>query len=229
MCLKNCSCTAYASLDIRNGGSGCLLWFDSLVDIRELGESGKDLYIRMAISELGHLEKKKLVAIIVGSTLLVVGMTIVGLVSYIWKKKFRNQGMTKGNQMKDGDNEGGKEDMELPIFDLAAIANAIDNFSNNKKLGEGGFRFVYKGTLLEGRDIAVKRLSKSSREGLNEFKNEVILIAKLQHRNLVKLLGCCIEENENMLIYEYMSNKSLDSFIFVVICLLSMRCMDNTR
>jgi serine/threonine protein kinase len=149
--------------------------------------------------------------------------------------------MTKRRWRKDYDNEGGKEDMELPIFDLATIANATDNFSNNNKLGEGGFGHVYKvnnniaritiyiyiffnfqnyinsffqGILPEMGDIAVKRLSKNSRQGLNEFKNEVILIAKLQHRNLVKLLGCCIQENENMLIYEYMPNKSLDSFIF---------------
>uniref|UniRef100_A0A2N9FSD1 non-specific serine/threonine protein kinase n=1 Tax=Fagus sylvatica TaxID=28930 RepID=A0A2N9FSD1_FAGSY len=110
--------------------------------------------------------------------------------------------------------KGPEEDMELPLFDLSTIARATDDFSLNNKLGEGGFGPVYKGTLLEGKDIAVKRLSKSSGQGLNEFKNEVNLIAKLQHRNLVKLLGSCIQENEKMLIYEYMPNKSLDSFIF---------------
>ncbi|KAF8409427.1 hypothetical protein HHK36_005503 [Tetracentron sinense] len=107
-----------------------------------------------------------------------------------------------------------RETKELPFFDLSILVVATDNFSAANMLGQGGFGPVYKGRLSNGNEIAVKRLSKNSGQGIEELKNEVMLIAKLQHRNLVRLLGCCIQDEDKILIYEYMPNKSLDSFIF---------------
>ncbi|CAN1281431.1 G-type lectin S-receptor-like serine/threonine-protein kinase At4g27290 [Linum perenne] len=102
--------------------------------------------------------------------------------------------------------------IRMPASEL--VVDATDNFSVSNKLGEGGYGPVYVGVMVDGQEIAVKRLSSFSGQGIKEFKNEVLLISKLQHRNLVKLLGCCIQGDEKMLVYEYMPNKSLDSFIF---------------
>ncbi|XP_058092163.1 cysteine-rich receptor-like protein kinase 44 isoform X3 [Magnolia sinica] len=99
-------------------------------------------------------------------------------------------------------------------FDLGAIRTATDNFSEDNKLGEGGFGAVYKGRLSDGQEVAVKRLSHDSRQGFEEFKNEVVLVAKLQHRNLVMLLGFCLKGEEKLLIYEYVPNASLDKYLF---------------
>lgn len=215
LCSNNCSCTAYANSDVRGGGSGCILWFSALNDIREFSDGGQDLYIRVAASELGNIgaerssNGKKLLGIIIGSVIFI-AMLAIGLILYIRKKKAK----TKNSLEKNCNNEDENEVMELPIFDMKTIIKATENFSIDKKLGEGGFGAVYKGNLNEGQEIAVKRLSQDSGQGLKEFKNEVILIAKLQHRNLVKLLGCCVERDERLLIYEYMPNKSLDYFIF---------------
>lgn len=99
-------------------------------------------------------------------------------------------------------------------YDLESIRVATNNFSDANKLGQGGFGFVYKGTLSNGQEIAVKRLAKNSGQGDLQFKNEVVLMAKLQHRNLVRLLGFCLEGEERLLIYEFVSNRSLDLFIF---------------
>lgn len=103
---------------------------------------------------------------------------------------------------------------DLPLMDLSSINAATNSFSKENKLGEGGFGPVYRGVLDGGAEIAVKRLSARSRQGAAEFRNEVELIAKLQHRNLVRLLGCCVEKDEKLLVYEYLPNKSLDAFLF---------------
>ncbi|MED6216345.1 hypothetical protein PIB30_006989 [Stylosanthes scabra] len=170
-CLKNCSCMAYTNSDIRGGGSGCVMWFGDLIDIRVFQSGGQDLYIRMPAFES---EKSKI-----------------------------NEFM-----------EGYVNDTDLPLFDLLTISTATHKFSLNNKIGQGGFGPVYKGKLADGLEIAVKRLSSSSTQGMPEFLTEVKLIAKLQHRNLVKLLGCCIQGEEILLVYEYVVNGSLDNFIF---------------
>ncbi|KAJ1285734.1 hypothetical protein BS78_03G299500 [Paspalum vaginatum] len=108
----------------------------------------------------------------------------------------------------------GEKDVDLPLFDLDVILAATDSFAEHKKIGAGGFGPVYMGVLEDGQQVAVKRLSQGSAQGAREFMNEVKLIAKLQHRNLVRLLGCCIDNDERMLVYEYMHNQSLDTFIF---------------
>ncbi|KAG7970129.1 hypothetical protein I3843_07G066000 [Carya illinoinensis] len=100
-------------------------------------------------------------------------------------------------------------------FDFGTITKATDNFSDENKFGEGGFGAVYKGILENGLEIAVKRLSMVSGQGRDkEFGNEVLLVARLQHRNLVRLSGFCLEGKERLLIYEFVRNASLDRFIF---------------
>ncbi|XP_062018402.1 G-type lectin S-receptor-like serine/threonine-protein kinase At4g27290 [Rosa rugosa] len=209
-CLKNCSCIAFANSDIRSGGSGCVMWFGNLIDMREfvedLGE--QDIFIRMPASELGatRLASKKHNRVVLISVLSAASVLLfLGLLCWcVILKQRRNKRGSRAS----------KEDLELPQFDFHTIATATDNFSSRNKLGEGGFGPVYKAKLTQEESIAVKRLSKHSGQGVEEFKNEVTMIANLQHRNLIKLLGCCIEGEERMLIYEYMPNKSLDFFIF---------------
>ncbi|KAI3520122.1 hypothetical protein L1887_09346 [Cichorium endivia] len=223
-CKRNCSCTAYSSLDIRRGGSGCLLWFNDLMDIRVYDET-QELHIRMPASELpspaapesGSSNKKQTITIIVSTSLVLVLACLIIALYAAWRKKKRSHERREVSMqapVENYTNESRNKDTELSAFSLSTIAKSTNDFSLNNKLGEGGFGPVYKGVLEDGREIAVKRLSETSTQGLDEFKNEVGCIAKLQHRNLVKLFGYCIQGDERMLIYEYMANKSLDFFIF---------------
>ncbi|CAN6298316.1 unnamed protein product [Urochloa humidicola] len=100
------------------------------------------------------------------------------------------------------------------LFDLPTLRRATDNFAEENKLGHGGFGAVYKGLLPDGRQIAVKRMDKTSGQGLKELRNELLLVAKLRHNNLAKLLGVCLQGHEKMLVYDYLPNRSLDTFLF---------------
>ncbi|KAI6691701.1 hypothetical protein NL676_028529 [Syzygium grande] len=99
-------------------------------------------------------------------------------------------------------------------FSYAELKAATDDFNPNNKIGEGGFGPVFKGTLDDGRVIAVKQLSVSSHQGKNQFVTEIATVSAVQHRNLVKLYGCCIDAENRFLVYEYLENKSLDQAMF---------------
>ncbi|KAL5731447.1 hypothetical protein ACHQM5_004172 [Ranunculus cassubicifolius] len=99
-------------------------------------------------------------------------------------------------------------------FSYAELRTATEDFSPENKLGEGGFGPVYKGTLSDGKEIAVKKLLTTSNQGKSQFVAEISIISAVQHRNLVKLYGCCIEGANRLLVYEYLENKSLDQALF---------------
>ncbi|XP_020404165.1 cysteine-rich receptor-like protein kinase 6 isoform X2 [Zea mays] len=109
------------------------------------------------------------------------------------------------------------EDTEMVdsmMMDVSALRAATGDFDESNKLGEGGFGAVYKGVLPDGEEIAVKRLSSSSSQGVQELKNELALVAKLKHRNLVRLIGVCLGQQERLLVYEFLPNRSLDLILF---------------
>ncbi|XP_047939368.1 G-type lectin S-receptor-like serine/threonine-protein kinase At1g11330 [Salvia hispanica] len=220
VCLGNCSCIAYAF----DNGIGCMFWSVPLIDVQKVSTLGSDLYIRLSQSEFAAGEKKGFQKIFI--VLPIVGFLVLCVCTYFcWKWIARRRGkrgtVELGNVPVSGSSYTSTPDVssrvnleDIPLFKFEELASATDNFSEANRLGKGGFGTVYKGILASGREIAVKRLSTVSGQGMQEFMNEVTLISKLQHRNLVRLLGCCAEDREKMLVYEYLPNKSLDFFLF---------------
>ncbi|XP_042041541.1 G-type lectin S-receptor-like serine/threonine-protein kinase At4g27290 isoform X2 [Salvia splendens] len=219
-CARDCSCVAYTQLNISGDGSGCLFYHGDLIDIRAMASSGQDLYIRMAASEPGDVagtsrnggNRGRTRTIVIASTTSLVVVVFVCLIFfYVYGRRRKNDPSMNDERLFSATHV---KEADLPFFSLPTVMKATDNFSNKNKLGEGGFGPVYRGVLEDGQEIAVKRLSKTSRQGVNELRNEVMLIAKLQHRNLVRTLGFCAQGEEYMLIYEYMPNHSLDLTLF---------------
>ncbi|CAL5070825.1 unnamed protein product [Urochloa decumbens] len=98
----------------------------------------------------------------------------------------------------------------IRLFSYAELRSATDNFNRTNKVGRGGFGIVYKGTIRNGREVAVKVLSAESRQGIREFLTEIDVISNVKHPNLVELIGCCVEGSNRILVYEYLKNSSLD-------------------
>ncbi|TYH30577.1 hypothetical protein ES288_A01G106800v1 [Gossypium darwinii] len=141
---------------------------------------------------------------------IVVGVGVVCLLSIAAFFIFRRR---RRVPMKD-DEEFLGIDARPYTFNYAELKAATEDFSPANKLGEGGFGPVYKGRLDDGRAIAVKQLSAVSRQGKSQFVTEIATISAVQHRNLVKLYGCCIEAEQRLLVYEFLENKSLDQILF---------------
>ncbi|CAN1855214.1 G-type lectin S-receptor-like serine/threonine-protein kinase B120, partial [Linum perenne] len=235
ICLEDCDCSAYSAIN----GIGCMIWRGGLIDVQHFSGAGNMLNLKLSGSDLDE-GKKLSTPVIIG---IVLGSVVCFAIA-VWlicriKRKLKvlpaAKASVSGPVQSDSplfdptksreystDLSGPAELIEagqmnhadLPMMNINIVALATNHFSAENKLGQGGFGPVYKGTLPGGEEIAVKRLSKISGQGLEEFKNEISLIAKLQHRNLVRLLGYCVQGEEKMLIYEYMPNKSLDFFLF---------------
>ncbi|KAJ4813331.1 Serine/threonine-protein kinase [Rhynchospora pubera] len=226
-CSNNCSCNAYAFIQT----IGCMLWSGDLIDLHHLDADGFDLFVKVPASLPDSNHHPGIIAGTMSAAL----VFILFACTFLWWKFIHH------SKVKDNLNFGPKsqqssldflrsrqdfsspshfayaskgQKFEVPLFTFDCLAIATNNFGSSNKLGAGGFGLVYKGNSPSGEEIAVKRLSNTSGQGIEEFKTEVILIAKLQHRNLVRLLGCCIQGREKLLVYEYLPNKSLDAFLF---------------
>ncbi|KAK4589471.1 hypothetical protein RGQ29_020157 [Quercus rubra] len=151
-------------------------------------------------------DRKKKILITVGTVVLVSSLILLILGILRWK------GCLGGRTSREQELRG--LDLQTGFFTFRQIKAATNNFDAANKLGQGGFGAVYKGTLLDGTIIAVKQLSSKSKQGNREFVNEIGMISGLQHPNLVRLYGCCIERNQLLLVYEYMENNSLEHALF---------------
>ncbi|KAK9229112.1 hypothetical protein WN944_022069 [Citrus x changshan-huyou] len=233
-CQKNCSCIAFASPN-ENNKTGCQIWSEGtnftdavfanpvftyrLIYIRETtaaGDSGKKGSFEKGKKRWSSKTLKAVIATPLAAILFLCMCYLTWRKVYKAKEKWNqerilrelgdNLSLATTQQKRKTQEKGHSMSHDLKIFDFQTIVAATNNFSLINKIGEGGFGPVYKGKLPDGREVAMKRLSRNSGQGMVEFKNEAKLIAKLQHNNLVRLLGCSLLGEEKILVYDgYMS------------------------
>ncbi|XP_022633780.1 G-type lectin S-receptor-like serine/threonine-protein kinase At1g67520 [Vigna radiata var. radiata] len=225
MCWRNCTCAGFTNYN-DDDGTGCVFYHSNFTKGTNFASGGSTFYL--LVNSNHHKGKKMWIWITVVSV--VAALLVICAIALVIKKRKRllqekkRKGVAENNMadlaasnrsfdVKASDDEF-KMIQNLNLFHYTLVLSATDDFSPENKLGEGGFGPVYKGILPSGQEVAIKRLSKTSGQGIVEFKNELLLICELQHTNLVQLLGYCIYEEERILIYEFMSNKSLDCYLF---------------
>ncbi|XP_021290173.1 cysteine-rich receptor-like protein kinase 10 [Herrania umbratica] len=196
----------------------CIAWFElnlfydsNTIDAPSLSPPGPSTSVDIVPPvitnnrESSRTTSRTTIIIVVSVVILLALAVIVSIlccILYKWKAKLNR------------DDDSAIRRLESLQFSLTAVKTATNDFHDANRLGQGGFGSVYKGMLQNGQEIAVKRLSRHSSQGELEFKNEILLVAKLQHRNLVRLMGFCLEGTERILVYEFVSNGSLDQYIF---------------
>nr|GME19454.1 G-type lectin S-receptor-like serine/threonine-protein kinase At1g67520 [Ipomoea batatas] len=216
-CWNHCDCVGYRS----NSEGVCEWWTGTYLQFEEdtTGNAVEPVYVLNHQAKGKPRIKKWIWQILIPTA---ISLLLLGLLLLWWRRR-KQEDARKEQELKDlltlDDytdihelNNG--ENVNIKVFSYDWIVATTNNFSLNCKLGQGGFGTVYKGVTPEGQEVAIKQLSERSKQGIVEFKNEVVLIAKLQHTNLVKLLGFCIHKDQKMLIYEFMPNKSLDFYLF---------------
>ncbi|CAO2819041.1 unnamed protein product [Amaranthus hypochondriacus] len=210
-CLSDCHCIAYSCgiADCKETSNEiCLMWSNVLTDLQEDYPDGLTIFIRRT-DRSARVPFSFKVVVLCGAVL-VAAILVYGLFLTFHMHRSMSDELQSSVRFEGDDTEG----IDVPLFGWESILAATNNFSEANKLGIGGFGSVYRGKLPNGQEIAVKRLLSVTVHSVEEFKTEIKLIAKLQHRNLVRLIGYCMKANEKILVYEYMPNGSLDSCLF---------------
>ncbi|KAM3197621.1 hypothetical protein ACQJBY_072972 [Aegilops geniculata] len=200
-CLSSCSCTAYSY-----GNNNCSVWHGKLLGVN-LNDgieiySEDILYLRLAAEDMPRDKRKPNVKVVTAASISCFGLLMLMTLLVICRKKLRwSSSPLYGNHGPSG----------IIVFTYTDLTRATKKFS--EKIGTGGFGSVYKGMLSDSTTIAVKRLD-GTRQGEKQFRAEVSSIGLIQHVNLVKLIGFCCQGDNRLLVYEHMSNGSLDRHLF---------------